>query len=198
MLKKYRKTLIIATIIILLPMLAGLILWNRLPEQFPIHFNAAGEVDGFSSKAFGVFGLPLILVAFQWLCAVGSLKMLGTALKVFALSNPFTAILMALATIIVYWDDIKALVQVVWDKIKGLGETIANSALGRFVGRLFGGGKKLSGSGEKSGSSTEEEVRKLTRTELLELLIDEMKETDRLRAENEHLSEELRVVLYGH
>lgn len=60
------------------------------------------------------------------------------------------------------------------------------------IGRLFGGGKKLSGSGEKSGSSTEEEVRKLTRTELLELLIDEMKETDRLRAENEHLSEELR------
>ena len=72
--------------------------------------------------------------------AVGSLKMLGTALKVFALSNPFTAILAALATIIVYWDDIKALVQVVWDKIKGLGETIANSALGKFVGRLFGGG----------------------------------------------------------
>ena len=75
MLKKYRKTLIITTIIILLPVLAGLILWGKLPEQFPIHFNAAGEVDGWSSKAFGVFGLPLILVAFQWLCALGSLKM---------------------------------------------------------------------------------------------------------------------------
>ena len=75
MLKKYRKTLIITTIIILLPVLAGVILWNRLPEQFPIHFNAAGEVDGWSSKAFGVFGLPLILVAFQWLCGLGSLKM---------------------------------------------------------------------------------------------------------------------------
>ena len=60
------------------------------------------------------------------------------------------------------------------------------------IGRLFGDGKKSSGSGRESGSSTEEEVRKLTRTELLELLIDEMKETDRLRAENEHLSEELR------
>ncbi len=45
MLKKYSKTLIITTIIILLPMLAGVILWNRLPEQFPTHFNAAGEVD---------------------------------------------------------------------------------------------------------------------------------------------------------
>ena len=75
MFKKYRKTLIITTIITLLPMLAGVILWNKLPEQFPIHFNAAGEVDGWSSKAFGVFGLPLILVAFQWLCSLGSLKM---------------------------------------------------------------------------------------------------------------------------
>ena len=75
MLKKYRKTLIITTIVTLLPMLAGLILWNKLPERFPIHFNAAGEVDGWSSKAFGVFALPLILAAVQWLCAVGSIKM---------------------------------------------------------------------------------------------------------------------------
>ena len=75
MLKKYRKTLIITTIITLLPMLAGVILWNKLPEQFPIHFNTAGEVDGWSSKVFGVFGLPLILVAFQWLCGLGTLKM---------------------------------------------------------------------------------------------------------------------------
>lgn len=75
MFKKYRKTLIITTIIILLPVLAGVILWNKLPEQFPIHFNTAGEVDGWSSKIFGVFGLPLILAAFQWLCALGSLKM---------------------------------------------------------------------------------------------------------------------------
>ena len=75
MLKKYRKTLIITTIITLLPMLAGVILWSKLPEQFPIHFNAAGEVDGWSSKAVGVFVMPLILVAAQWLCALGSLKM---------------------------------------------------------------------------------------------------------------------------
>jgi len=75
MLKKYSKTLIVTTIIILLPVLAGIILWNKLPEQIPTHFNAAGEVDGYGSKAFAVFGLPLMLVAFQWLCAVGSLKM---------------------------------------------------------------------------------------------------------------------------
>lgn len=75
MLKKYSKTLIIATIVILLPVLAGIILWNRLPEQIPIHFNVAGEADDWSSKAFAVFGMPLILLAMQWLCALGSLKM---------------------------------------------------------------------------------------------------------------------------
>ena len=75
MLKKYRKTLIIATIIILLPVLAGLILWDRLPEKLPMHFNAAGEVDGWAGKAVGVFAMPAFFVAVQWLCAVGSFKM---------------------------------------------------------------------------------------------------------------------------
>ena len=47
---------------------------------------------------------------------------------------------------------------------------------------LFGGGRKSSD--EKGGSrrNSEEDIKKLTRTELLELLIDETKEADRLRA----------------
>ena len=75
MLKKYRKTLIVTTIITLLPILAGIILWNKLPEEMPMHFNVAGEVDGTASKAVGVFVMPAFLVAVQWLCALGSLKM---------------------------------------------------------------------------------------------------------------------------
>ena len=72
MIKKNLKTLIITSIIILLPILAGLYLWNQLPEQIPTHWNAAGEVDGWSSKAFAVFGLPGILLAVQWLCMFGT------------------------------------------------------------------------------------------------------------------------------
>ena len=75
MLKKYRKTLIITTVISLLPVLAGVILWDRLPEKLPMHFNAAGEVDGWAGKAVGVFAMPAFFVAVQWLCAVGSFKM---------------------------------------------------------------------------------------------------------------------------
>lgn len=73
MLKKYRGTLIVTTLVMLLPMLVGLILWNRLPEQVPTHFNAAGEADGWSGRAFAVFGLPGILLALHWLCVLGSL-----------------------------------------------------------------------------------------------------------------------------
>lgn len=73
MIKKHWKILLITSIIILLPMLAGVILWDQLPEQMPTHWNAAGEIDGWSSKPFGVFGLPLILLAAQWLCLLGAL-----------------------------------------------------------------------------------------------------------------------------
>ena len=72
MIKKNLKVLIVTSIVILLPIVAGVILWNQLPEQMPIHWNAAGEVDGWSSKAFGVFGLPLIMLVFQWICALGT------------------------------------------------------------------------------------------------------------------------------
>ena len=72
MIKKNLKVLIITSIIILLPILAGVILWDQLPDPMPTHWNAAGEVDGWSSKSFAVFVLPLILVAAQWLCLLAT------------------------------------------------------------------------------------------------------------------------------
>lgn len=72
MIKKNWKLLLITSIILLLPVLAGVILWNQLPEQMPTHWNASGQVDGWSSKPFAVFALPLILLAAQWLCLLGA------------------------------------------------------------------------------------------------------------------------------
>ena len=72
MIKRNLKVLIISSIVTLLPIVAGLILWNQLPEQMPTHWNASGEIDGWSSKPFAVFGLPLIMVAAQWLCMLGT------------------------------------------------------------------------------------------------------------------------------
>ena len=72
MIKKNLKILIITSLITLLPILAGLILWNQLPEQMPTHWNAAGEIDDWSSKPFAVFVLPLILLGAQWLCVIAT------------------------------------------------------------------------------------------------------------------------------
>jgi uncharacterized membrane protein len=72
MIKKNLKILIITSIVILLPVLAGVVLWDTLPEQIPTHWNAAGEIDGWSSKTFAIFGLPLMMLAMHWLCVLGA------------------------------------------------------------------------------------------------------------------------------
>lgn len=56
------------SIIILLPMTAGIILWDKLPERIGIHFNFSNTADNFADKTFTVFIIPLIMLAFQWLC----------------------------------------------------------------------------------------------------------------------------------
>lgn len=70
MLKTHKRTLIITSIVILLPIIIGLILWNRLPAVMATHFGADNEPNGFSSKPFAVFGLPLFLLAIHWLCVL--------------------------------------------------------------------------------------------------------------------------------
>ena len=72
MIKVNKKQLIITSMIILVPIIAGLFLWNKLPDKIPTHWNAAGEVNGWSSKAFAVFGLPGFLFAVHWLCLLAS------------------------------------------------------------------------------------------------------------------------------
>lgn len=70
MLKDNKKTLIITSILTILPILIGVFFWNRLPDVMATHFGANNEANGFTSKAFAVFGLPLILLAAEWFGAL--------------------------------------------------------------------------------------------------------------------------------
>ncbi|MCI6867986.1 MAG: SdpI family protein [Lachnospiraceae bacterium] len=60
--KKYKKRIIISSVITLLPILAGLILWNRLPDTIATHFGNDNVANGWSSKPFVVFAMPLLLL----------------------------------------------------------------------------------------------------------------------------------------
>ncbi|MDQ2690929.1 MAG: DUF1648 domain-containing protein [Chloroflexota bacterium] len=55
-----RTTTILVLLIIAAATLAGLLLWNELPEQMASHWNVNDQVDGYISKFWGVFLLPLI------------------------------------------------------------------------------------------------------------------------------------------
>lgn len=72
MLKKYKTTIILSTLVLLLPVLIGLALWNTLPDTVPIHWNAAGEIDGWGSKGQLVFLMPGFMLAMHWVCILAT------------------------------------------------------------------------------------------------------------------------------
>ena len=73
MIKKNLRLLVVTSVVILLPILAGVFLWDRLPQQVPNHWNMSGEVDGWSSRGFAVFGMPLIMLAVQWITVLATM-----------------------------------------------------------------------------------------------------------------------------
>ena len=72
MIKRNWKILAVTSLVLLLPIAAGLILWNQLPEQLPIHWNAAGEIDGWANKPILVFAMPFLMLGLHWLCVLGT------------------------------------------------------------------------------------------------------------------------------
>jgi uncharacterized membrane protein len=54
--------------------LASILLYNKLPEQMPMHWNIAGEVDRYGSRLEGAFLMPLLnaglLLMMIWLPAI--------------------------------------------------------------------------------------------------------------------------------
>jgi uncharacterized membrane protein len=55
-----RTTTIVVLLMILAAILAGLLLWNRLPDLMASHWNINDQVDGYMPKVWGVFMVPLI------------------------------------------------------------------------------------------------------------------------------------------
>ena len=71
-LKKNKWKIIISSIVTLLPIVAGLILWDKLPDMVPSHWGPTGEVDAYSPKGFFVFGLPLLMLGFNLLGTIAA------------------------------------------------------------------------------------------------------------------------------
>jgi len=68
MIRKNKKSLIAASLVTLLPILVGLLLWNKLPDMLTTHWGADGHADGWTSLPFAVFVPPLLMLAGLWVC----------------------------------------------------------------------------------------------------------------------------------
>ena len=55
-----RTSIIVSFCLIAIALLVGVILYTRLPDPMPSHWNAAGQVDGYMSKFWGIFLLPVM------------------------------------------------------------------------------------------------------------------------------------------
>ncbi len=47
-------------LLVIASLAAGALVYPHLPEQVPSHWNIYGEVDGYSSRLWGAYGIPLL------------------------------------------------------------------------------------------------------------------------------------------
>jgi immunity protein, SdpI family len=55
-----RNTIIVVSILIIFATLVGIALWDRLPDQMASHWDANDQVNGYMSRFWSVFLMPLI------------------------------------------------------------------------------------------------------------------------------------------
>jgi len=77
MIRNNKGKLLATSIVTLLPIVFGLIFWNKLPDEMASHWGVDGTVDSWTSKAFAVFGMPVLILLAHWLCVLLSVKLPG-------------------------------------------------------------------------------------------------------------------------
>ena len=63
------KSKIIASMIALFPIILGGILYNRLPDRMPVHWNIVGQPDWYVDKLWAILLIPVIVlsvICFLW------------------------------------------------------------------------------------------------------------------------------------
>jgi len=65
-----RTTTIIILLMLVIGTTAGLLLWNRLPDQMASHWDINDQVNGYMPKVWGVFLMPLIVLGMSVLFLV--------------------------------------------------------------------------------------------------------------------------------
>ena len=102
---KNKKEIVLTTLLTFIPLIIGLLLWNRLPEMIPVHFGIDGQPDNYYPKLKAVCLLGLFLPLLHILCIFGTMsdpKRNNISKKVFNLVLWITPIVGALMSVMTY------------------------------------------------------------------------------------------------
>ena len=72
MIEKEKKNLILTTSLCLCPILFGIIMLPKLPNQIAIHFDVNNHPDGYAPKEFFVFFFPIFMAVMNNICVLSS------------------------------------------------------------------------------------------------------------------------------
>ena len=70
---KWLKNEWVQLLLLLTPFCVAALLWDKLPERMPIHWNAKGEIDGYAGRTFAVLFVPFVNIGIALLAAVVAL-----------------------------------------------------------------------------------------------------------------------------
>ena len=68
--KRLKKSDVISVILCLCTMIPGVVVYNKLPKRVVTNWGITSAPNNTSSKAFAVFGIPLIFSVFMLLCCI--------------------------------------------------------------------------------------------------------------------------------
>lgn len=71
---KNKRTLLLTVLLCLLPIILGIVLYNKLPDQMPIHYTLNDLPNSYASKSFALFGIPIIMAIVQAICLLFTMK----------------------------------------------------------------------------------------------------------------------------
>lgn len=63
---------VISSVVVLLPILFGIIFWDKLPDMMVTHWGADQVPDGMSGKGVAVFVLPITMLVLHLLCIIAT------------------------------------------------------------------------------------------------------------------------------
>lgn len=68
--KEYKKTMIITSIVCVLPMILSIVVYKELPDRMAIHWDDAGNPNGYAPRWVAAFGIPMSLLVIHLISMV--------------------------------------------------------------------------------------------------------------------------------